>query len=216
MKNSLPVIARRQCRRGNPRNGNYMLNFWIAASLSLLAMTAGIQMASAEEGVPPECRILPEHKATNDVTYRPGVDVRGKPVVPADINADPMGITSQTIVVPLTVDLAKRLQNQSIAGLEMEGTLGFLEISPSGRVTYNGQDLTSQVHALCGEKQAGTALETPSQPDRQTPPDTIKSAPVKENNVLTPPAAKPVTPPPVEPAPDPEPGELLEGGEYTE
>lgn len=190
-----------------------MKQFLIMA-LCVLASTA----AMAEEGVPPECRILPEHKAANDVTYKPGVDVRGKAVVPADINADPMGISTQTVVVPLTVDLAKRLQNQNIAGLEMEGTLGFLEIAPSGRITYNGQDLTSQVHALCGEKPTGTAVETPAEPDRQTPPDILKSAPVKENNVLVPPAAKPVTPPPAEPAPAPEPelGELLEGGDYAE
>lgn len=191
-----------------------MKKFLTIATLCVLAST----VAMAEEGMPPECRILPEHKAANDVTYQPGVNVRGKAVVPADINADPMGISTQTIVVPLTVDLAKRLQNQNIAGLEMEGTLGFLEIAPSGRVTYNGQDLTSQVHALCGEKPAETPVETPPQPDRQTPPDTIKSAPVKENTVLTPPAPKPVTPPPALPAPAPEPeqGELLEGGDYAE
>lgn len=189
-----------------------MKKFLTICALCLLA-SAG---AMAQEGLPPECRILPEHKAANDVTYQPGVDVRGKAVVPADINADPMGISAQTIIVPLTVDLAKRLQNQNIAGLEMEGTLGFLEIASSGRVTYNGQDLTSQVHALCGEKPTGTAATEPPPPDRQTPPDIIKSAPVKENNVLVPPAAKPVTPPPAEPAPAPEPGELLEGGDYAE
>ncbi len=184
-------------------------------TLCVLASTTTM----AEEGIPPECRILPEHKAANDVTYQPGIDVRGKAVVPADINADPMGISTQTIVVPLTVDLAKRLQNQNIKGLEMEGTLGFLEIAPSGRITYNGQDLTSQVHALCGEKPQETAPPTAPEADRQTAPDVIESAPVKE---ITPkPAAKPVTPPPApveapKPEPKKEPGELLEGGEYAD
>ncbi len=135
--------------------------------LAALRMTT---VAMAQETIPPECRLLPEHKPAADVAYQPGVDVHGKPVVPADINAVPMGLEQQTIIVPLSVDLAQRLQNQNIQGLQMEGTLGFLEIEPGGRVTYNGQDLTNQVYVLCGQKPA----ESVPPANGQTPPDTVK------------------------------------------
>ncbi len=128
--------------------------FWIAASLSLLAMTGRV---NAQEGQPPECRLLPEHKASADVAYQPGVDVQGKPVMPADINSAAMGLDKQSVIVPLNIDLAKRLQGNGVQGLNLESTLGFLEIQPSGRVLYNGQDLTSQVYVLCDKKPQETA-----------------------------------------------------------
>ena len=193
---------------------------WIAASLTLLAMTTNAAFAQDDGVYPPECRLLADHKASDDVSYKPGVDVRGKAVVPADINAAPMGLAEQTIVVPLTIDLARRLQNHNIRGLGMESTLGFLEIATSGRVTYNGQDLTSQVHAVCAGNPQETAASASGEADRQTAPDVIESAPVKEI-APKPQIAKPVTPPsaPIEapkPEPEPEQGELLEGGEYAD
>lgn len=166
----------------------------------------------AQETLPPECRLLKEHKPSADVTYQAGVDVRGRPVVPADVNAAPMGLESQTLVVPLSVDLAKRLQGNSIQGLDMTGTLGFIEIEPGGRVLYNGQDLTGQVHVLCGRRPQGTAVS----PDGQAAPDIVESAPVKK---ITPPAPEtpvlkvPETPAP-EAAPEPVQGALIEGSDY--
>lgn len=193
----------------------------ITALLMSLTMTIPFYAAHAQDdGIyPPECRLLPDHKASADVAYKPGVDARGKPVVPADINAAPMDLAGQTIVVPLTVDLAKRLGHHT-KGLALEGTTGFLEIAPSGRVTYNGQDLTSQVHAVCAGNPQETAAPAAAESDRQTAPDVIESAPVKEIAPKAP-AAKPVTPPkaPIEaPKPEPEPvqGDLIEGGEYAE
>lgn len=108
-------------------------------------------MAQEENAIPPECRLLPEHKPDVGVAYQPGIDVNGKAIVPADINAPASDIGKETIVVPLTVNLAERLQNQNIEGLQLEGNLGYLEIHPDGRVSRNGQDWTSQVHVLCGK-----------------------------------------------------------------
>lgn len=121
-----------------------------------------------ESNVPPECRLLPEHKADAGVAYQPGVDVHGKSVVPADLNSPlASSIASQTIVVPLTVDLADRLQGQTIDGLKLEGNLGYLEIHPDGRVSHNGEDWTSQVYVLCGKP--------PVSGDGQPPADVINS-----------------------------------------
>lgn len=159
--------------------------------------------------IPPECRILPEHKLDTGVNYKPGVDVHGKPVVPADINAAPIAVP-ETMVVPLTIDLAQRLQGMNIPGLQMDSTLGFLEIRQDGRVTYNDKDITSQVYVLCGKKPD----VAPPATDRQTPPDIIEYPPVKEiKPVPTVPPAAPTPPKKVEEAPK---GELIEGGDYAE
>lgn len=188
--------------------------------LVMLAILPSAAYAQDDGKYPPECRFLESHKPSNDVTYQPGVDVRGKAVVPADINAPPMGLDQQTIVIPLTIDLAKRLQNNNVQGLELNATPGYLEVSPSGKVLYNGRDLTAQLQAVCDEKSRETPPSAAPVADRQTAPDVIESAPVKE--IAPKPAAKPVTPPPapVVEAPKEEPkpveGELLEGGEYAD
>ena len=173
--------------------------------------------AFAQETVPPECRILEQHKPSASVNYQPGVDVHGKPVVPADINAaPPMGVDGQqTIVIPLSIDMAERLQGQNIEGLDMTSTLGFIEIAPGGRVTYNGRDLTPQVQVLCDRKPQNAAIPA----NGQMPPDTVEYAPVKPKPKGAP-VPKPVTPvlkvPEAKPEPKKEPvqGELIEGGEY--
>ena len=143
---------------------------------AMMAFFAWGSHAMAAEVVPAECRFITAHKPSADVAYKEGVDVKGRPVVPADLNADPMGIKSQTIIMPLTVDFAQRLQTLNIAGLNTEGTLGFLEISPDGRVTYNGQDLTQPMQALCAPKPP----ESGAPANGQTPPDTVEYAPPKQ------------------------------------
>lgn len=151
---------------------------WIPAfaGMLLLGNVGSVKAQPIESTIPPECRLLPEHKADAGVAYQPGVDVQGKSVVPADINS-PMASTfaNQTIVVPLTVDLADRLQGQNIEGLQLEGNLGYLEIHPDGRVSHNGQDWTSQVYVLCGnplvsgDGQAGAdVINSPAQQPETT------------------------------------------------
>lgn len=117
----------------------------------LLFLPVPIARAADESMVPPECRLLPDHKPDSGTAYQPGVDVHGKAVVPADINAVPSGFAGETVIVPITVNLVKRINSVDIPGLKLEGNLGYLEIHPDGRVSHNGQDWTSQVHVLCGK-----------------------------------------------------------------
>lgn len=179
----------------------------------LLCILSTPAWAQEEDGIPPECRLLPDHKANADVAYKPGVDVHGKPVVPADLNATPM-VDTDTIVVPLSVDLAQRI-NSSVAGLQLEGNLGYLEITKDGRVSHNGQDWTSQVHVLCGKE--------PVSADGQPPKDVIKYEPamppkpaVKPEQPKKPVPAKAPAPKPAEPPPvAPKQGELITGGDHS-
>ena len=147
--------------------------------------------AGAEEVLPPECKLLAVQSPNNsDAAYQPGVDVHGKPVVPVDLNAgQPSALVPQTVVVPLSVDLAQRLQGHTVEGLQLEAPLGMLEIHPNGRVVYNGQDLTPQVYPLCGqyvppglprpEPKPQPPVSAPSAGNGQAPADTIKSEAVE-------------------------------------
>lgn len=129
----------------------------------------------AAEGMPPECRLVAAHQPRADVTYTPGVDVKGKAVVPADLNAAPIP-APKVVTAPLSVQLSSRLQGMNISGVEMPAPVGFLEIYDTGRVVYDGKDLTPQVYALCGISGKVT--------DGQGAPDTIKSKPGNDFNNL--------------------------------
>ncbi len=175
--------------------------------LFLFLFVFAAPMALAQENnLPPECRALPDHKADVGVDYKPGVDVRGRPVVPADINAPVIDVPDM-MVVPLSIDLAQRLPSAAAKGLEMTGTAGFLEVWKNGRITYNGQDVTPQVYLLCGQKMPQNLPPVSVSGDGQTIPNVIKSDPVKET-----PAA------PVLQVPKKEPprGKLIRGGEYND
>lgn len=96
--------------------------------------------------------------------YTTGVDVNGKPVAPADLPAaaSPAIAVPDYIEVPLTVNLAEKLSQPLPAGAEMKGVVGNLRLYKSGKVEYNGQDLTPKVTTLCSAK-------SPSHPEAIIP-----------------------------------------------
>lgn len=173
----------------------------------LLILMSVPRFAYAQENkIAPECRSLTAHKADVGVDYKPGVDVKGRPVVPADINAAVIDVPDM-MVVPLSIDLAKRLPSASAKGVDMAGTAGFLEVWKNGRITYNGQDVTPQVYLLCGQKMPENLAPAKPVEDGQTPADVIKSTPVKET---------PAAPVLQVPKKEPPKGKLIRGGEYND
>lgn len=94
----------------------------------------------------PLCHLL--HNPSSDIHFKPGVDVHGKAVAPADLNQPPV-IVENVIKIPLTIDMAARLGRRIPAGTELETSLGLIEIYPDGRVVYNGEDWRDQANALC-------------------------------------------------------------------
>ena len=50
-----------------------------------------------------------QHVPADDVTYKPGVDVRGKPVVPADLGSGSAITIPDKINIQIGIDLADRL-----------------------------------------------------------------------------------------------------------
>lgn len=147
------------------------------------------------------CRLRAQHVAATDVTYKPGVDVHGNPVVPADLNAVP-NMVPDVIKIPMNIDLAQRL-GKVPAGMDMKSEMGMAEIHRDGRVTFNGQDLTPQAAVVCGDAPAAAAAHTvvtqvppPVQPASATlPPQTLGQLPLAPRPSTAVQTVQPQTPP---------------------
>ena len=83
-----------------------------------------------------------------DAAYKPGVDVNGNAVAPADLPSTSAVKIPDIVEVPLTIDLAQRL-NISVTGMEMKSTLGVMKVYKDGRVTYDDKDITTDAKSYC-------------------------------------------------------------------
>lgn len=119
-----------------------MKSFAFIFALMLLTMPVVAQVIEYAE-----CRTLAEYVPQAGVNYEAGVDVRGKPVVPADLNEAPIDMPD-VMAIPLSFDLAQRLPDPP-QGMRAEASVGFLEVYKDGRVVFQGRDLTPQVYAIC-------------------------------------------------------------------
>ena len=108
--------------------------------------------AQSENVLTTYCYRLADYQQDEGVNYTAGSTADGRAVVPADINASPE--ISTAFAVPLTIDLAERY-NLPTEGLELNATFGELAFDGQSRVTLNGQDITQQYVALCGERDTG-------------------------------------------------------------
>ena len=120
-----------------------------------------ITPAIAQENLPAACKLLSDH---HNVVYQPGVDVDGNAVVPADINAAPMGGVLDVVKVPLEFDLAQRISGLNIDGVRQgfnsdSSSLGMIEIHQTGKVIYNGQDITRPMMNICAKSHKEVSVE---------------------------------------------------------
>jgi hypothetical protein len=117
----------------------------------LLAAFLGAGPTAAQTIAERDCRRLERHVPAPDVAYRPGVDVRGRPVAPADLAPAP-AIVPERLTIHLGVDLQRRLglPRDLIADLP----LGVIEIE-NDTVLFNGRplgpDATAALAAACRE-----------------------------------------------------------------
>ncbi len=118
----------------------------ILCLLLLLSMPAMAEETTVDVQL---CRVMISHTPRDDVTFKPGVDVNGKAVAPADLQtSQDYNFLKQVQDIPLTVDLAKRLSIDT-TGLEMKTALPPLQMRPDGRIFWNGQDITQQAAYYC-------------------------------------------------------------------
>ncbi len=100
-----------------------------------------------------DCARLARHHPADDVTYQPGRDVRGKPVVPADLPSEEGDgnslILPGAVVIPIEVDLFERFgipaEETSFKGDIFIGEV-VVDVA-SGRAFFNGQPLQSEAEA---------------------------------------------------------------------
>ena len=120
----------------------------LIVAFTISSVTAQAQDNSDDNAV---CKILATHSSTNNVVYQAGVDVNGNPVVPAQLNSDPIIDSLNIVKVPLNINLAQRVSRLSGQGIQMDAPLGMLEIHQDGKIKYNGEDWTKPVMTLCGK-----------------------------------------------------------------
>jgi hypothetical protein len=97
-----------------------------------------------------DCAALVRHVADPGVAYEPGVDVNGRPVVPADLGDTPEIKLPEEIAIAITVDIDKRFDIPPASDLyRPEAYVGTVIVKSDGRAYFNGQPLTSEEsHAL--------------------------------------------------------------------
>ena len=99
-----------------------------------------------------DCAQLVQHMPTTDVAYKPGVDVLGRKVAPADLGGGIKIEMPKEFTIPITVDLQKKLgipvdPNQFQTQNFSVGTVTWKD----GQGYFNGQRLQSEESARLAE-----------------------------------------------------------------
>ncbi|NKB45714.1 MAG: hypothetical protein GKS03_15700 [Alphaproteobacteria bacterium] len=150
-----------------------VLGLAVALSSAATAQTSILSVRTED------CRQLVSHVPSDDVAYVPGVDVRGRPVVPADLGGGYDIFAPEEINIDIQLDLAERLglggddfASGASTLLSGEGVVG--QVSVRGNDIYwNGNKLARDSHAAlsaaCGDAftAAGIPLPLPK-PDQAT------------------------------------------------
>lgn len=124
----------------------------ILAVLAVLAPASG--WAETVVVTAATCEALATYVPAPDVNYRPGVDVNGNPVAPADLGGTPQIKVPEDIVVTITVELARTLGIPAFPDpahpqndiYKPEASIGVVTYK-DGRFAFNGQPLQSDAEA---------------------------------------------------------------------
>lgn len=99
-----------------------------------------------------DCDRLVSHVPAPDVAYQPGVDVHGRPVVPADLDGGIQLDVSENVLIAIQIDLFERLGIPPNPGnYEADALIGLVEYR-DGRFTFNGQPLQDEETAALAER----------------------------------------------------------------
>ncbi len=132
--------------------------------LALAALAPATARAETITVTAETCAALAEYLPAPDVAYRPGVDVNGNPVAPADLGGTPQIEVPQDFTIAITVEIARVLGIPAFPDparpqddtYKPEANIGIVTYK-DGRFAFNGQPLQSDAEAalarLC-ERQA--------------------------------------------------------------
>lgn len=112
-------------------------------AMAIVGLVLGPTLAAAQSlsitGT--DCRRLVQHTPAPDVAYKPGVDARGKPVAPADLNPAPQIRVPDTIVFDAAVDLRRYGVSTASPLFQPNAKVGEVRVDKDGRTYFNGQPL---------------------------------------------------------------------------
>lgn len=155
-----------------------MMKKQLLAALAVVLLPAGFAGAGAPDTVVIDhaaCRALVRHEPAADAAYQPGVDVHGRPVVEADLNAAPIR-PPETVTFHITVDVAQYAGIPVPAGTEAQAAIGEVTVAPDGRMTFNSTPVAGEAEAaliaLCRE-QLDKKAKKGKKPSLQKRPDII-------------------------------------------
>ena len=97
-----------------------------------------------------ECRqLIISHKPSADATYKPGVDVRGKPVAPADLASGYEWVAPDTIEFDLAFNPLGNTGLDADAFANTSASVGTVKYDIlTGKLTLNGRPLTDPLLAV--------------------------------------------------------------------
>src|SRR5690606_3673073 len=128
------------------------MRFLPAGLLACAAFLFAAQSSATEAAHGDLCAALVSHRAGPDVAFRPGVDVNGAPVVPADIGQSAVELP-EVMEFEITVDPAgvwrpesrrsepRRPGPRGSSPVYGEGFLGVVTLLPDNVVLFNGRAL---------------------------------------------------------------------------
>ena len=116
-----------------------MLRVCLAACVLLVAAVPAWAQKVTITAV--DCRKLVRHQPSADVAYKSGVDVRGRPVAPADINGAPQIRVPETITFDAAVDLRRFGIPTTSPLFQPNVNVGRVDVLQDGRVLFNGERL---------------------------------------------------------------------------
>jgi len=120
------------------------LAVWPAAPAG--AETATVVITKAD------CARLVKHVPAPDVAYQAGVDVYGRPVVPADLYGGSRIAAPEEIFIAIDVDLFERFGiPPNGVSYDADAIVGIVNYADD-RFTFNGQPLVSEEEAILAER----------------------------------------------------------------
>lgn len=127
-------------------------------TLFIATLLGGISVSAIAEEVRLEvsksdCQRIVKYTPAPDVAYKPGVDVNGNPVAPADLNGGSQIKIPDQIYINLSLPFKDLLKNYNPKLKNAEVYVGTVEYNlASGKLLYNGQELTDPVkNAIANE-----------------------------------------------------------------
>lgn len=97
-----------------------------------------------------KCRFATRHQPAPDVAFKPGVDVHGNAVVPADVNGGQVFQPPARVPIQLLIPLSELLANPPAGLGDANIDLGLLEVEiATGRLFLNGKPAFATHFLVC-------------------------------------------------------------------